>query len=179
MQVGKTLELLDKTTHTQWWDYSAIPPDTFFWLRKVASLTHINFFFNSIFFFKIRTLGLFMDKNSKIFFDLFMDENVRLRRPLQSSLLRTVWYIYIYITWLGWFGLRWCAYLGADGRTGPTSILKIYHWPLCQKPSVEPWAGRGSVVRPLLSMPVYPWTGLTNAPRSRSRSKCETKEKKK
>ena len=85
----------------------------------------------------------------------------------------------IYITWLGWFGLRRCAHLGADGRTGPTSILKIYHQPLCQKPSVEPWAGRGSVVRPVLSMPVYPWTGLTNAPRSRSRSKCETKEKKK
>ena len=57
-----------------------------------------------------------------------MDENVRHSRPLQSSLLRTLLYKYIYIykTYLGRFGLHQCAHLGADGRTGSVSVLKIY-----------------------------------------------------
>ena len=48
--------------------------------------------------------------------------------------------IHIYKTCSGRFGLRRCAYLNADGRTGSTSVLKIYRRPPCRKLSTKPWA---------------------------------------
>ena len=73
---------------------------------------------------------------------------------------------------MGRFGLRQCAYLGADGHTSPTSALKIYLRPPCQKPSVEPWAGWGSAVRPILSVLVFPWIGLVLMASWQGSSKC-------
>ena len=81
-----------------------------------------------------------------------------LLRPLQLFFYILI-YIYIYNT-SGRFGLRRCANLGADGSTGSMSVLKIHLWPPCRKPLAELWVGRGSAVRPVLSVPVYSWTGL-------------------
>ena len=71
---------------------------------------------------------------------------------------------------LGWFGLRRCANLDADGCTGSMSVLKIHRRPPCWKPLAKLWVGRGSAVRPVLSVSVYSWTGLAWSLRDLSRS---------
>ena len=50
------------------------------------------------------------------------------------------------------------------------SVLKIHRRPSCQKPLAELWVGQGSAVRPILSVPVYSWTGLACSLRDSSRS---------